>query len=157
MSGDAKNDIIDLFAEDSDEDEDLFKETKPIFAKKRKSPDSVVDSSTAACFFPPDAAAEDQKPAAVVSSLTTATTTTQQHHQAYLGFFQSRVVGAQHWKEDANRGDKVLLRQEPTNVRSYYSVNEYFVLCLFVLFQWTLFADERISECRCLIRKPCRC
>jgi len=118
MSGDAKKDLIDLFAEDSDDDEDLFKETKPIFAKKRKSPDNVATAS----FFPPDAAAEDQKPAAVVPSLTTATTM-QQHHQAYLGFFQTVVVGAQHFKEEANRGDKVLLRQEPTNVRRDY-VNE---------------------------------
>jgi len=114
MSGDAKKDLIDLFAEDSDDDEDLFKETKPIFAKKRKSPDNVATAS----FFPPDAAAEDRKPAAVVPSLTTAAAT-----QACLGFFQSYVVGAQYFPEEANRGDKVLLRQEPTNVRRDY-VNE---------------------------------
>jgi len=106
--------VIDI---DDDSDDELFKETKPIFAK-RKSPDSVIEAVNQFAYF------EDKKPAAVVSANSSvppavpSSTTLQpgQQHHKYLGHFLSSVLGAQHFPEQANLGDKVALLHEPTNM-----------------------------------------
>jgi HIRAN domain len=130
-SNEAKLSIIDLL-DDSDGDDELLKDSKPIFAKRKRSPDTV----TAVNFFPSTVASstsiapsltpsasvapvaalsssvasvassaslEDRKPAA----------TEHREHLAFLGSFECSIVGAQHYPGQAHRGDSMTLERDP--------------------------------------------
>ena len=99
-----KDVVIDLFADDSDDDDaDLFQQKTPIFTSiKRKSPDSVPSANS---FF------ADQKPAALTS-----VTASKNKYLKFIGHFFSSVLDAQHFPAPVKPGDKVTLLHEPNNM-----------------------------------------
>lgn len=111
------------FVYESDGDDELLKDTKPIFSKRKRSPDNVavlptgIAPSAAAAFSAyfslvstpasnPFAGASADAPASVVADRKP------KEHLAFLGSFDSSIVGAQNFRGQDCRGDEMLLERD---------------------------------------------